>query len=313
MKAIFNTRADTIYEDDIMRRYHFPQRYLKIARQAVGDLVIYREPRRANGRMAYVAVARLNDIKEDPVKSKHYYAHVTDYLPFDGVVPLKDSAGYYETLLSEVQDPTSTGRELQGRSVRLISEREFGTIVRSGFCETLDPKNAVRLELDPGHVDGEVFSFVSASEEEQGRRIVQMLVNKKLRAAAFRKSVIDAYDNRCAVTGLRIVNGGGKSEVQAAHIWSVADGGPDVVQNGITLSSTVHWLFDRHLISFTEDFGLLVSHNKVPSELRSLFAKQRDRIHLPAGRNFWPNALYVARHRERFAGAYSQAKEIEKF
>jgi putative restriction endonuclease len=33
----------------------------------------------------------------------------------------------------------------------------------------------------------------------------------------------------------------------------VAEGGPDVVQNGIALSATAHWLFDRHLIALTDD------------------------------------------------------------
>jgi HNH endonuclease len=90
-----------------------------------------------------------------------------------------------------------------------------------------------------------------------------MLMNRKVRDANFRRAVCRAYDDRCAVTGLKIVNGGGRSEVQAAHIRSVADGGPDIVQKGIALSATAHWLFDRHLISIGEDMWLLVSHNKV--------------------------------------------------
>ncbi|MGE4078360.1 MAG: HNH endonuclease, partial [Reyranella sp.] len=99
-------------------------------------------------------------------------------------------------------------------------------------------------------------------------------MNRKVREANFRRHVCEAYDNTCAVTGLRILNGGGKAEVQAAHIWSVANGGPDVVQNGLALSATAHWLFDRHLISLTDDYGLLVSHNRIPSELQALFQKQ---------------------------------------
>jgi putative restriction endonuclease len=75
------------------------------------------------------------------------------------------------------------------------------------------------------------------------------------------------------------------------------------VQNGIAMSATVHWLFDRHLISLTDGLSLLVSHNRVPGELRNLFARQLDRIHLPTDRKLWPNPLYVARHRERFAAA----------
>jgi putative restriction endonuclease len=133
--------------------------------------------------------------------------------------------------------------------------------------------------------------------EEQARRIEQILINRKIREASFREKVIDAYESRCAVTGIRIVNGGGRVEAQAAHIRSVQDGGPDVVQNGIALSATVHWLFDRHLISLTDDLGLLVSHNRVPSELQSLFKGQLERIRLPKDRNQWPYLPYVQHHR----------------
>ncbi len=129
-----------------------------------------------------------------------------------------------------------------------------------------------------------------------------MLVNRPLRDAAFRTSVVEAYKETCAVTGLWIVNGGGSVEVQAAHIWSVADGGPDIVQNGIALSATCHWLFDRHLISLGDDYGLLVSHNRVPSELRSLFENQIDRIHLPSDKRLWPRRDFIALHRDKFAG-----------
>ena len=126
-------------------------------------------------------------------------------------------------------------------------------------------------------------------------------MNRKVRDANFRRHVCDAYDNTCAVTRLRMINGGGKSEAQAAHIWSVADGGPDVVQNGLALCATAHWLFDRHLISLTDEYGLLVSHNRVPSELRELFRDHLQRIHLPANRASWPHLAYVRRHRAAYA------------
>jgi putative restriction endonuclease len=135
--------------------------------------------------------------------------------------------------------------------------------------------------------------------EHEGR-IQQILLNRKIRDASFRRQVCDAYDNRCAITGLRLVNGGGKAEAQAAHIWPVAEGGPDIVQNGIALSGTIHWLFDRHLISLTNEYRLLVSHNKVPAELRGLFANQLDRIRLPNDPRLWPHAKYVEKHREAF-------------
>lgn len=225
-----------------------------------------------------------------------------DYLPFDKIVPLERPTGFYERQLNFVAKRSLIGRTLQGHSLRTISEFDFGDIVRDGLGETLDPANAVRLELDPSHADSETLALLNASEAEQERRVVQILMNRKIRDASFRRQVCQAYDNTCAITGLRMVNGGGKAEAQAAHIWSVAAGGPDVVQNGLALSATVHWLFDRHLISLTDDYGSLVSHNRVPGELRSLIDRQLQRIRLPKNRAVWPRPQYIQRHRAAFLG-----------
>jgi putative restriction endonuclease len=303
MKGIFDTKANSGYDDEITRRYHFPPQYRAVAERLVGDWIIYREPQRNGGRRAYIAVARVLRIDPDLARPGYSYASIGDYLPFDRPVPFSGNGAYAEAALREVGDPNRVGAYLQGKSIRTISEADFAAIVRPGLDETLAPGNAVRLELDPPHVDPETLDLVRAPLEEQARRIEQILLNRKIRDASFRCQICDAYDNRCAVTRLRIVNGGGKAEVQAAHIWPVATGGPDIVQNGLALSSTAHWLFDRHLISLTDDYRLLVSHNKVPSELRGLFAQQMDRIHLPTDSKLWPHPGYIARHREAFSDA----------
>ena len=302
VKTVFDTRPDTGYDDDIIRRYHFPNLYLAKARKSVGDWVVYREPRRGGGREGYVAVARVTGIEPDPKKPRSSYAHMTDFLPFDTVVPLHSGTEYYEAALNAVENPSLIGAWLRGKSIRNISDAEFAAIARAGLAQTLDAAHAQGSERGDSHVDPSMEALIRAPREEQERRIMQMLINRPLRDAAFRTSVVKAYDERCAVTRLRIVNGGGRAEVQAAHIWPVADGGPDVVQNGIALSATCHWLFDRHLISLSDDYGLLVSHNRVPSELRNLFERQVDRIHLPADERLWPRRDFVVRHRERFAG-----------
>lgn len=296
MKAIFDTRAGSAYDDNIVERYHFPNDYLDDATRAVGDWIIYREPRRGGGRQAYVAMARLQQIDPDPARADHSYARVTDFRLFDRIVPLRHSLGFYERQLDFVP-AARRGVTLRGKSIRLISDEEFASIVVAGLEETLDPENAIRLQLDPEHADQETLSLLSAPLEEKERRIATVLSNRKIREASFRRRVLAAYDNTCAVTGLRLVNGGGKAEAQAAHIWSVADGGPDVERNGIALSATVHWLFDRHLISLTDNHSLLVSHNRVPTELRILFEKQLERIRLPEDMRLWPHIPYVQKHR----------------
>lgn len=301
MKGIFDTKRDSGYDDEIAFRYHFPKQYRVLAESLVGSRIIYREPQRNGGRRAYVATAKVVAIDDDVSRPGHAYAAMTEYREMDEPVPFVQDGRYWETVLLSVSERSRVGAFLQGKSIRTISDSDFAAIVRAGLSETLAADNAVRLELDPDHVDDPTQELLDLPVDEQERRIEQILMNRKIREASFRRKVCDAYDSRCAITGLRIVNGGGKSEAQAAHIWSVADGGPDLVQNGIALSATVHWLFDRHLISLTDDYRILVSHNKVPSELRTLFAKQMDRIHLPADEKLWPHPPYVARHRNKFS------------
>ena len=301
MKAVFDTRSDTAYDDDIVRRYHFPNTYIGEARKSVGDWIVYREPRRGAGRQAYVAVARVTRVESDPTREGHSYAYVEGYLPFDVVVPFRVDDAYAERWLNEIER-RSVGRALQRKSIRTILDSEFVAIVCAGLAETLDPGSPHGLaHVDDGD-DSSRQPFGDVPLERQARRIVELLTHRPFRDKAFRRSVMDAYEERCAVTGLRIVNGRGRVEAQAAHIWPVDAGGPDIVQNGIALSATCHWLFDRHLISLSDEYALLVSHNRVPDELRRLFATQEERIHLPRDERLWPRREYVAWHRERFAG-----------
>jgi putative restriction endonuclease len=247
VKGIFDTKPNSGYDDEITRRYHFPPQYRALADRLVGDWIIYREPQRNRGRRAYIAAAKVLRVDPDPARPGYCYATVGDYLSFDRPVPFAGGGAYAEAALREIGDPNRVGAYLQGKSVRAATEADFASIVRAGLVETLAPENAVRLELDARHVDPETWDLVGAPPDEQARRIVQILLNRKVRDANFRFQICEAYDNRCAVTGLQIVNGGGKAEVQAAHIWPVASGGPDVVQNGFALSGTVHWLFDTLL------------------------------------------------------------------
>jgi len=300
MKGVLDLRPRSGYDDEVAVRYHFPDRYLVEALRLAGDWVAFREPRREGGRQAYVAAARVVRIEPDRARAAHSYAILSGYIEFDRPVTLRRPDGrYHEDALNAVP-AAAVGRTLQGRSVRTIPEDDFGAIVAAGFAETLAAGNAARLGLDDGSLDADTRALLELPPEEQQRRVALILANRKVRDAAFRHNVLAAYDDTCAVTGLRIVNGGGRAEAQAAHIWAVADGGPDVVQNGIALSGTAHWCFDRHLISLTDDLRLLVAHNRIPTGLQSLFGGHMERIRTPNDPSLAPHPAYVARHRERF-------------
>lgn len=301
VKGVFDISGDSRYDDAITERYHFPSNYLQVGRDLERDWVVYRETRAAGGRMAYIAAAFVERIESDPLDSSHYYARVRDFLEFDTPVPYRRADGRFaERFLRDMARPSDAGRMLRGMSMRRLENADFAEIVNAGLASTIDPENRIKLELDAPRIDAETRYLLE--EEFAERRVEQMLVNRKIRDANFRRHVLRAYDETCAVTGLKIVNGGGKTEAQAAHIWSVADGGPDIVQNGVALSATAHWLFDRYLISFDDNLCLLVSHNKVPSELLQLFPPSGQRIRLPSDPRLHPRPEFVARHRERFAG-----------
>jgi putative restriction endonuclease len=311
VKGVFEVRGSSRYDDLIAERYHFPLQYLSDAKRIEGDWIVYRETRAAGGRMAYIAAARVHRIDPDLTDRSHFYARVEDYLEFDQPVPYRDTTGRFaERFLRQMARPADAGRTLRGASVRLLDDADFTAIVDAGLNETLALENRIRLELDRQHVDPETQGLLEAPPTE--RRVEQILVNRKIRDANFRNHVLDAYENTCAVTGLCIVNGGGRAEAQAAHIWSVADGGPDIVQNGIALSATAHWLFDRHLISLDDDLCLLFSHNKVPAELRNLFPSSGEPIRLPKDSTLRPRKEFVAIHREQFVGIVQSLEETSR-
>jgi putative restriction endonuclease len=104
----------------------------------------------------------------------------------------------------------------RGRSVRTLNDRDFLDITRCGFRKTLALASEAVLAAEP--------------PDQRVKKIVSALVNRVVREANFRINVYEAYNHRCAFTGLQILDNVGISEVNAAHIWSVGDGGPDVVQ-----------------------------------------------------------------------------------
>jgi putative restriction endonuclease len=293
-KAVFTTKITPAYNDLPEVRYHFPRTYLNQVRQAVGDHIVYYEPRRSNaelssvgGRQSYFGVARVTAVVEDTSLADHYYALVEDYLDFDRPVPFSEGGEYYESALKKKDGSTNKGAF--GRAVRAIPDSEFDRILKSGFAPILrgdqDPQGIVPFEISE---PGTVFE----------RPIVEMTVSRPFRERSFMHNVRAAYSNRCAITGLRLINGGGRPEVQAAHIQPVASKGPDSIRNGLALSGTVHWMFDRGLVSIGDDYRILVAKHHVPEDAVRLL-NQNGMLNLPIDPTLYPNAHFLRFHREQ--------------
>ena len=68
------------------------------------------------------------------------------------------------------------------------------------------------------------------------------------RDAAFRRRVIAAYGQRCAMCGGGSRKVSGATELEAAHIIPRSLNGADDVRNGLALCRVHHWAFDTDLI-----------------------------------------------------------------
>ena len=74
------------------------------------------------------------------------------------------------------------------------------------------------------------------------------------------------------------------------------DNGSETVRNGIALSGTVHWMFDRGLISFGDDGSILSSPHGLPGEMDRLIRPER-KILTPEHPAFQPHPGYLGWHR----------------
>jgi putative restriction endonuclease len=293
-KAVFVTKPSSRYSDDIEHRYHFPRMYLNAARQCIGDMVVFYEPRRSSvelssrgGRQAYFATAQVLDIVVDPSRSDHFFALIdtTTFIEFTKPVRFKSLGGVYlERRLRKADGSTSKG--LAGRAIRLIENDEYEAIVRNGFSDDLQPISQVDQEFE-----------LSDPPAEFERPILEQLVRRPFRERAFALNVRRAYDARCAMTGIRLINGGGRAEMEAAHIRPVEDKGPDLVRNGIALSRTFHWMFDRGLLSIGNDHKILVAEKHVePAVLRMLNPDRQ--LNVPRDPALQPHRQYLEYHRD---------------
>ena len=309
-KAIFTTKVTPSYDDLPEQRYHFPRTDLAQAERAVGDWIIYYEPRRTSadvmsrgGRQAYFATARVEGIVPDPVRADHFYAEVSNYLEFVRPIRFIDEGLYYESALRK--DDGSTNKGAFGRAVRLLPDAEYDLIWRSGFGHVIGLASRKRAvpdiaeePLPPIAIVAEARSpFEHAPPLEDDRRIVSQMISRPFRDRAFAAAVKSAYGDACAVTGLKMINGGGRSEVQAAHIRPVADRGPDSVRNGIALSGTIHWMFDRGLLAIDEDFRVLAAHDRVPDTMGRMLPPDRLLV-LPEREDLRPHPRFLDYHRK---------------
>jgi putative restriction endonuclease len=267
--GVFVYRSDSIYDDNPAESYQFPRQYLGRVQSCVGHWIIYYEPRKVAETRGYFAVAKIERVIPDPAAHGMYLALVESgsYLDFVNPVPFSGASGVVEQGVLNEQGRIS-GRAQS--AVRPIAPSDFKRIVALGLSESEPLLPRVGEEFQPLGLREEQVPF----EFEQSRDRKSFTVSRIVRDRIFRRIVLRAYSERCAISGLKLINGSGRAEVAAAHIRPVEENGPDIISNGIALSGTVHWMFDRGLLSLSDDLQILVSRQtNDPEGVRALVNK----------------------------------------
>lgn len=144
-------------------------------------------------------------------------------------------------------------------------------------------------------VSNQLIKFFSIDKEGKDK-----LVESRMRIGQsyFRKMILANYGGRCCVTGLDV-----PQTLRASHIVAWAEDKRHRMnpENGLCLSATYDAAFDKHLISFDEDYRMIVSKeikeyytNEVTKEYFERFEGKQ--IIFPV--KFLPNQHLLSRHRE---------------
>ncbi len=295
VKLVLMHKAASIYDDEPDTRYDFPKTYLKAMQEAEGDWAVYYEPVKAGPR-GYFAVARIDRIIPKPGVPDRFLALIApgSYLPFDTEVPRLIDGRPLEAALTDAFGMPKAGGAQQ-LAVRRLPDADFAQIVNLGLPQDLEAQEAARYSTASHDFADKVAPF--------DRPILERLTRRPYRDVAFRRKVRRAYGYRCAMSGLQLRNGGGRPEVQAAHIRPVEAQGSDSVRNGLALSGTLHWMFDRGLISVAADNAtILISRNKVPGDVVQRLIHPGGRLLMPPEQRDWPHPEDLRWHRENVFG-----------
>lgn len=127
----------------------------------------------------------------------------------------------------------------------------------------------------------------------------ESVITRRRRDPAFRSAVLTAYRQRCAVCSQDIRIGALTVGLEAAHIkWHQA-GGPDSIDNGLSLCSLHHKLFDLGAFTLSENRRILVSEHVTGTERLEevLMRYHGNAIALPAHNTQQPSLNFIHWHR----------------
>ncbi|MHC1548320.1 HNH endonuclease [Phyllobacterium sp. K27] len=296
MPAVFQIKSNQENAALFHETFLFENKYLPLVDSVRNDWIIYYRPARRAGESSssttgYFATARVIAIHSIVGNTGYSTAKLADFcefpsVPFSITFPTGSTKFYFEQNMLESDG--SLNKHASQQRVRLLSTDEYNRIMESAFNGHMDQKTSV-APTPP-------YSGFAEDPPELLLRN-RFITSRALRDRTFSKAVGEAYEWRCAMTGIDLCAADGSHEVECAHIKPVKDSGPDSVRNGIPLLRTFHWLFDKGFISVESDYRIVKSCRYYHAKIDSLI-NASGRIMLPKDVMLHPHPDFLRYHRE---------------
>jgi hypothetical protein len=222
----------------------------------------------------------------------------------------RDSGGWERaSLLHFVRTETETFGSTEGRRVSSISNWMKATGFAHEQGQSLIPNTALideYLGAPPGPSLREPGSGQSGEREapgpsipdaefdpssvEDAREKTLRRINLRRGQPAFRNTLLQAYEGRCAVTGFDVANA-----LEAAHIVPYQGEETNHPGNGLLLRADIHVLFDVNLIAVDTDSWTVVIAPRLQGTTYEYLAGQP--LHLPDEPGLRPSVAALDEHR----------------
>jgi len=171
-------------------------------------------------------------------------------------------------------------------------------LINAGLVK--DGKNG--FELTP---DIKEFINIFFSDDERAPIYKKDTIRSKYRIMSrgsdqitFRNELLNAYEQKCALTG-KVFIMGSNNLLEAAHIIPVSHGGSYEINNGILMTPDLHKAFDAGAFTFDENYNLIV----FPNVKEINYLPENKRInYLPKNKDSFPSKISLNYHKEYIFG-----------
>lgn len=124
-------------------------------------------------------------------------------------------------------------------------------------------------------------------------------VETAVRSAVFKREVLKAYAQTCAISGLQLISTATSAVaplLDACHIVPWALTHDDTIGNGLALTPTLHRAFDRYLLRIDQNYRVRVagSFRELRGQEHGLLQFEGQQLRLPEQPAWWPRQEALA-------------------